>query len=760
MLDELLSGFEESEIVSGSALREALQRLTAEERKLKQALYSYAQEVFAEVPPRDDSLEMFENVLKEVSDGEEKERNKTNQLLQDVKEYRIVKSDLQRLQLSQNAKKVSALLEKQLSEFDEHIAQGRFSDAGWCILGLHKSLEQHGVVGTLEDKDLTPDLIALAQRVEAGKSTLHKVLADGLSKAICVSPSQYYLTVGSDLTSEVWKGLEVMGGLEPAIEEIVGNVFKDGICPILESTLASIDFRVDTNGSGGARFEWQATNSTREGPQGLPGKLKAVEGVLKHLSEHLFQRIGSLLQIAGEKLQCRLDAAILHQVKSEVESMEAVAALGYLELVSDSVKSFSQALQHMGYHDNEEGTSLCKAISDLAQQHLKAFPIKYLSQARGLLISPNWDGVQVGVPLAVDSAWLARQMKGGLEEWEMEDPATGLDFEKYVAGKGQFKVSGMAVAVLELMRKAMNNACKEGSSLIFHSICRAIEDMAVMYCSLPPTLHSSQLEVPEISMLFSNDCFYLSDQLLMLPHMMSIPDGFEPSAGKIDFLNVAQRLRIAGRTTMEHQVARQREALLEVVNRVNSFTGLRTGQQGIAMRRSAMQLSQLMARLGRVIGDVMAVSDQVALASLLMEDIASQIVGSLMGQTDITLQESEELPKILQPISCEMPAAILSISEELLKTFKVKSTDGGSDVANAESNLSWLMWRVFCEHCPSLLKLEKLMEIFEARLAAIVEWWEAGELQRTGFSGSEVRRLIYALFEHSDWREECIAKIC
>lgn len=67
------------------------------------------------------------------------------------------------------------------------------------------------------------------------------------------------------------------------------------------------------------------------------------------------------------------------------------------------------------------------------------------------------------------------------------------------------------------------------------------------------------------------------------------------------------------------QVTRQCEALLEVVNRVNGFAGLRTGQQGIAMRRAALQLVQLLSRLGRLMADVLTPVDCTALASTLME---------------------------------------------------------------------------------------------------------------------------------------------
>lgn len=66
-------------------------------------------------------------------------------------------------------------------------------------------------------------------------------------------------------------------------------------------------------------------------------------------------------------------------------------------------------------------------------------------------------------------------------------------------------------------------------------------------------------------------------------------------------------------------MSKQHEAFQEVLDRVNAFAGLETGQQGIAVRRTVMQLTQLAVRLGRVMANVMTVGDHIALASLLVE---------------------------------------------------------------------------------------------------------------------------------------------
>lgn len=52
---------------------------------------------------------------------------------------------------------------------------GSYSDAGWCIISLHQSLEQNGVIGGIDKKDIPADLLSLAEQVEDGRKELSQV---------------------------------------------------------------------------------------------------------------------------------------------------------------------------------------------------------------------------------------------------------------------------------------------------------------------------------------------------------------------------------------------------------------------------------------------------------------------------------------------------------------------------------------------------------------------------------------------------------
>lgn len=109
--------------------------------------------------------------------------------------------------------------------------------------------------------------------------------------------------------------------------------------------------------------------------------------------------------------------------------------------------------------------SLHDSIAALGMNYSKAYPLKYLSRARSLISSPTWEGVVVGKPLEIDREWILRQMKGGLEDWEVSDPDCGLDLDKYTVGRGVHQISKTALQTLQLMKEALEDACQAGRDL-------------------------------------------------------------------------------------------------------------------------------------------------------------------------------------------------------------------------------------------------------------------------------------------------------
>lgn len=142
---------------------------------------------------------------------------------------------------------------------------------------------------------------------------------------------------------------------------------------------------------------------------------------------------------------------------------------------------------------------------------------------------------------------------------------------------------------------------------------------------------------------------------------------------------------------------------------------------------------------------------------------------AILGQGDVSVRE---LPAILSSVVEEGPAAILLLKNLSIPSGTSRDAESANDgdlaqngggtekgVQPLDADIVFLAKQEFARRTPSLTKLHRLLGILEARLGQIVEWWDGGVLKAAGFTAEEVRRLIYACFEHSEYREDCIGHV-
>lgn len=63
------------------------------------------------------------------------------------------------------------------------------------------------------------------------------------------------------------------------------------------------------------------------------------------------------------------------------------------------------------------------------------------------------------------------------------------------------------------------------------------------------------------------------------------------------------------------------------------------------------------------------------------------------------------------------------------------------------------------QRCSALRRLAAVIGLLEAKLADIVIRWESGQLMATGLTLHEVRHLVLALFEDTDYRAQCLQRM-
>ena len=244
-------------------------------------------------------------------------------------------------------------------------------------------------------------------------------------------------------------------------------------------------------------------------------------------------------------------------------------------------------------------------------------------EARDALIAPTWDTLSIGKEAVLDKNWMQQQWTRSVREGTSRDCLSGMDFLHSPLGRGTYQISETVSRIRQTIEAAAAEGCEKGT-LVLQSLVQGIRDICTMYGQMFPSLFRKEMEIPQLGLLSANDFFYLSSALLVLPFV--VPN-FKEMAPNTNFVQEAQELRSVGQRVMEKQVpctadrflcisvlhiqvAVQKKALCEILSQAGDFGHIKTGQQGIALRKSTQQLLRMLRQLGGVLKDVLCLSDR------------------------------------------------------------------------------------------------------------------------------------------------------
>ncbi|KAL4425306.1 hypothetical protein ABPG75_009322 [Micractinium tetrahymenae] len=708
--------------------------------------------------------------------------------------------------------RVAAELQQRLADFDAAVAAGAYSEAAWIAMELQKA------VGAVPGSDDTA--AAVAARVQP----LQQQLLEAAAACWASEPSTHIPALlprqggqpqqeaaGGDAAAtaaalaEVWRGLEVLGLLPQALQQLAGRFLKQSVRPILAAEHDPSRALSDSPAGSVASSNLSRATAAGGGRGGnsverlLYKALKALTEQVLGGGRELAEQLGPLLwpAVAAAYIAAKLKP-IQPQSDAEVELYSRKSSLG--------AKLEQKAVALHLLPADREGP-ITRHIKRALNLFLNARRNRFIAAARDLLTSAAaQEAVTVGVPRRAGAAEVpgaTRPLSGGAAAQQQAQRAAssgsngaGLEEEDPLLACGEYAISKAAQGAVALMREALAEAVRSGNAALAQAMCGAVVDVAAMVAALPPpgaaaaaagggsgsagglpphpaaaaaaaggVLQQQQqqaLLLPYPAALRHNDCHYMYQALCNLPYQFS-PRLQQLVHRNVNFINPAQRVRRAGRDGLEAMVQRQREELLGLAADLRHFAGLDAdGQAGIRYRKTVQQLLHAFRRLGSVLRPVLAPGVFVDVAAQLVQSVCQQIMDDIMSLPDISVDESEQIPQILEPLTSGLHDAVLPPPAALAQRAQ---HGGGGAAAAAEEEAAWAAAAVggvrlddlttaLHERTPAVMKLRELCELLDIRLVEIRQRWQDGRLQAIGFSAEEVGHLVCALFEETDLRRD------
>lgn len=168
------------------------------------------------------------------------------------------------------------------------------------------------------------------------------------------------------------------------------------------------------------------------------------------------------------------------------------------------------------------------------------------------------------------------------------------------------------------------------------------------------------------------------------------------------------------------------------------FRDIGESDKSLTARQAISQILFLIGKQAKVLRDPLSDRLYTHSAGLLVEGVAKFVISSILTMGDLSVQDGEELPRVLKPL----------VDDILGQVSRPSKNQTRNEVFDEVAR-----------HAGSVAKLACILEIIQLKLAEIVGEWLNGAIKRRGVTREELSTLIEAMFNDSPLRREALAAI-
>jgi len=385
--------------------------------------------------------------------------------------------------------------------------------------------------------------------------------------------------------------------------------------------------------------------------------------------------------------------------------------------VSEITATFEEVLVDMGLV--EEATQLSTFVDEQGSvQATSNRREQILQEARDILCNDNHNTVQVRHDTE----------RGGLFPEDEESDAIGdPGLKESLFRLPTCHISIPTQSLVDMAYRTLDDMSELKSNDAITTFY-GVRDIFDLFRAVVPLKNKDSLsEVPGMSAIFHNDCFYIAHHLLTLGHQFrhGLPEDFQMAATFVDMVPVFQEM---GEQCFLAMLRKQRQRLLESIASAEGFDATDNKEKYNKVGKAVDQVLHQLQRLSNVWKNALPVPVFERSMGMLLDTVLTGMMDEVRALEDIRETETHELNSLF-----------MRVKEGIPPLFGVSSLEA-----------------IPQDHVKQATRFVQVGDIFEARLRDIVQQWKAQEL---ALSAEELRGFIRALFGNSDMRAKCLAEI-
>ncbi|CAM8891048.1 unnamed protein product [Rhodiola kirilowii] len=532
---------------------------------------------------------------------------------------------------------------------------------------------------------------------------------------------------GVELRS-VLEAMDAVGNLEYGLAKVADLVVKHVITPMLNPTL-SLSLIEEGNQNQRALCLVQSSNSKVEYLDGEAIYSKVLQ-VIQFIYNTICLGNSQWMRCFGRLTWARIADLIISNFLSKVVPGDASKLVDFQKIIK-LTSDFENSLMEMLFISSRDSKD--RKLSEFAENvevHFAARKkIEILGKARKLLL-------QCDFSLPRDYAG-----KDYLRKSDGTDPSSSVYEIDLLFLCQRCVVSEAAIQLMDLVRQTLKDVCVSSSRVALEFYHTARDALLLYEVVIPIKLERQLNGINQIAILMHNDCIYLSQEILGLAFEFraNFPS---PTKELSVFVDIAPKFNIMVEEVLQRQIQLVCSNLKEAIDSADGFQNTHQMRNYEIAKLSIDQVVLSLEKVRMLWEPLLLPSTYRKSMYTVLETVSSRITQDILFLDDIAAEETLQLQRLIY-----MFLESLSYVLESLNPINEEGNSPKVSTCSPEDSV------------PSLRKIRKLADLLDLPLRSITEAWENAELVSCGFTLSEVKDFIKAIFTDSPLRKECLSRI-
>ncbi|KAJ0834715.1 putative RZZ complex, subunit Zw10 protein [Helianthus annuus] len=563
---------------------------------------------------------------------------------------------------------------------------------------------------------------------------IQQVLVKFVEKAVKFDPQTNSVYVKNNMSMNddiqgielctVLKAMHVVGILDYGLAKVADLMTRHVITPAVGSISHSFSVeeqRLDSGDITEAVLRITPLTGTQVENMDAENIYSGISVVIQFIFNYICFQNSSWMQLFGRLTWPHMSELIISNFLSKIVPDDA-SKLSDFQTIRQLTSEFETSLKEVMFISSEKDERLTNFTDNVEVHFATRKKVEILATARDLLLHSNFK-----LPKVRSIQEKVKILKNG----------GNVDL---LFSSERCSVSETALQLLELVHQTLKDVCLSSPTVALE-FCHAARDALLLYEAVIPVKLERQLDgINQVAVLIHNDCLFLSQEILGLK--FEYQSDFPTSVKGAVFIDLGIRYKLMAEEILQRQIQLVKHNLMEAIDGADGFQNTHQPKRYESAKFSIDQVAFILEKVRIIWEPLLLPLTYKRSMCTVVEAVCSRMTKDILQLDDIAAEETLQIQRLIHML-------LENLSSLLESLVGINQTTKPQEALSSSID----------DLIPSLPQLRVLADMLDMPLKSITASWESGELAKCGYTSSEVKDFIRAIFTDSPLRKECLWRI-